>query len=125
MKDYVVDEEVTKEEEINLAFMVSADPVSFEEAERSSKWKATMDAEMNSIERNHTWQLVELPEGAKKIGVRWIYKTKLNDQGKVDKYKARLVVKWYSQQYGVNYTEVFAPVARMDTVRLIIALGSK
>lgn len=81
-----------------------------------------MDAEIKSIERNQTWVLTLLPAEAKTIGVKWIYKTKLNELGEVDKFKVRLVVKVYSQQYGVDYTEVFASVAIMDTVRMIIAL---
>jgi hypothetical protein len=84
-----------------------------------------MDSEINAIEKNNTWTLNELPEGAKKIGVKWVYKTKYNEHGDVDKYKARLVAKGYSQQHGIDYTEVFAPVARMDTVRMIIALAAQ
>lgn len=55
--------------------------------------------------------------GVKKIGVQWIYKAKLNEQGEVDKLKAPLVTNGYSQQQGVDFKEVFAPVARLDTVR--------
>lgn len=84
-----------------------------------------MDAEIRSIEKNETWSLTELPAGAKKIGVKWIYKTKLNEFSEVDKFKSRLVTKGYAQQHGVDYTEVFAPVARMDTVRMIITLASQ
>jgi hypothetical protein len=84
-----------------------------------------MDLEINSIEKNQTWTLTDLPAGCKKIGVKWLYKTKLNELGEVDKYKARLVAKGYSQQYGMDYTEVFAPVARMDTVRMIVALAAQ
>lgn len=83
-----------------------------------------MDLEIQAIEKNSTWKLVELPAGAKSTGVRWIYKTKLNEHGEVDKHKARLVVKGYAQRFGVDYTEVFAPVAHMDTVRLIIAIDA-
>ena len=60
--------------------------------------------------------------GAKKVGVKWIYKTKFNENGEVDKYKARLVAKGYTQQHGVDYTKVFAPVACMETIRLVVAL---
>jgi len=56
---------------------------------------------------------------------KWIYKTKLNENGEIDKYKARLVAKGYAQQYGVDYTEVFAQVARLDTIRLILALAAQ
>jgi hypothetical protein len=57
--------------------------------------------------------------------VKWIYKTKLNEVGEVDKFKAWLIAKGYAQQHGVDYTEVFAPMARMDTVRMIIALATQ
>jgi hypothetical protein len=62
-----------------------------------------MDAEMRSIGKNETWDLIELPKGAKRIGVKWVYKTKLNELGEVDKHKARLVAKGYAQEYGVDY----------------------
>ncbi|MCH88235.1 hypothetical protein A2U01_0009118, partial [Trifolium medium] len=63
-------------------------------------------------------------EASKKIGVKWIYKTKYNEQGKIKKYKARLVAKGYSQQHGIDYNEVFAPVARWDTIRTILAIAA-
>jgi hypothetical protein len=56
--------------------------------------------------------------------VKWVYKTKYNEHGKIDKYKACLVAKGYFQKYGVDYIEVFAPMARMDTIRMIIALAA-
>ena len=84
-----------------------------------------MDAEISAIQRNNTWELTYLPEGGKTIGVKWVYKTKLNEHGKIDKYKARLVAKGYTQQYGIDYSEVFAPVARMDTIRLILAIAAQ
>lgn len=79
-----------------------------------------MDAEIEAIERNNTWELIKMPPEGKVIGVKWIYKTKLNEKGEVDKYKACLVAKGYNQQYGVDYAQVFAPVAHLDTVRVIL-----
>ena len=69
--------------------------------------------------------LTDLPHGATIVRVKWIYKTKLNEHGEVDKYKARLVAKGYTQQHGVDYTEVFAPVACIDTIRLVFALAAQ
>ena len=118
--DYITGEGLSDtEEEANmarveietLAFMAISNPTSFQEAVGHQKWKQAMDAEIQSIERNHTWSLTALPVGTKGIGVKWIYKTKLNELGEVDKFKARLVVKGYAQEYGVDYTEVFAPMA--------------
>eukprot|EP00253_Pinus_taeda_P024252 PITA_24252 len=63
--------------------------------ERDKKWIEAMDEEMNAIERNKTWDLVELPKGKEVIGVKWVYKTKSNAEGKIERHKARLVVKWY------------------------------
>lgn len=83
-----------------------------------------MEAEIKSIEENNTWELVELPLGIKAVGVKWIYKTKFNGKGEVDKFKARLVAKGFHQIHGVDFHEVFAPVARWDTIRLILALAA-
>jgi hypothetical protein len=80
--------------------------VTYDEAVKFDTWRKTMDDEIHSIERNETWELTDLPRGAKVIGVKWIYKTKLNEKGEVEKCKARLVAKGYSQEYGVDYKEV-------------------
>lgn len=92
---------------------IPQDPVTYEEAVKNNKWKVAMDAEMEAITRNQTWELVELPQNTKCIGVKWIYKTKLNEKGNVEKHKARLVAKGYCQEQGIDYMEVYAPVARM------------
>jgi len=101
------------------------DPVNYEEAAQEDKWRKSMDDEIEAIRRNDTWELTTLPEGHKPIGVKWVYKMKTNQDRKVEKYKARLVAKGYSQQEGIDYEEVFAPVARIDTIRLIIALAAQ
>ena len=83
-------------------YTVGVDPLNFEEAVKIGKWRNVMDAEIAAIEKNGTWELINLPTGAKLVGVKWVYKTKLNEKGEVDKVKARLVVKGYVQQYGVD-----------------------
>lgn len=115
-----------EEEEMQQLAMLtsSSDPVSFEEAVKSSTWRDAMDLEIQAIERNGTWELTKLPKGAKKISVKWVFKTKLNEKGEVDKCKARLVAKGYTQQVDIDYTEVFAAVVRWDTIRLIIVLAA-
>ncbi|CAA7026210.1 unnamed protein product [Microthlaspi erraticum] len=74
--------------------------------------------------KNHTWTLVELPVGAKPTGLNWVFKLKLNSDGSINKHMARLVAKGYAQRYGVNYDEVFAPVARLETIHLLISLAA-
>ena len=68
-------------------------PSSFEEAIRDDNWVQAMDEEMNSIEKNDTWDLVDLPNDKNIIGVKWVYKTKVNEKGEIDRFKARLVAK--------------------------------
>ncbi|MCI12639.1 copia-type polyprotein, partial [Trifolium medium] len=102
-------------------FSSKDDPSNYNEAVKSDVWRIAMDQEIESIEKNDTWELVTLPKDARKIGVKWIYKTKYNEKGEVEKYKARLVAKGYSQQHGIDYNEVFAPVARWDTIRTILS----
>lgn len=79
----------------------SSDLECYQVAVKDTKWRESMDVEIASIVKNDTWELTELPAGSKKIGVKWIYRTKLNELGQVDKYKARLVVNDYSQKQGI------------------------
>ncbi|XP_057506547.1 uncharacterized mitochondrial protein AtMg00820-like [Actinidia eriantha] len=128
MKDYETGQSLSDEESANmthLALLSDGDPMTFEEAVKFEKWRQAMDQEMQAIERNDTWELMALPSGGKSIGVKWVFKTKFNKNGEVDKYKARLVAKGYCQQYGIDYAEVFAPVARLDTIRLVISLAAQ
>lgn len=106
----------------NAAVLI--EPNGYEEAHKSLAWRSAMDEELQMINKNETWQLVERPKDRRVIGVKWVFKTKLNPDGSISKHKARLVVKGYAQQYGVDYQETFAPVARYDTIRLIIALAA-
>jgi hypothetical protein len=104
---------------------MSSDPLHYEEAVKDASWRLAMDNEIKSIEKNKTWMLVTLPVEVKKIGVKWIYKTKYNEHGEFEKHKACLVAKGYTQKHGINYTEVYAPVARMETVRMVVALAAQ
>ena len=84
-----------------------------------------MDEEIKAIKKNDTWELATLPTlptRKKTPGVKWVYKLKKNAKGEVERYKARLVVKGYSRRQGIDYDEVFAPVARLETIRLLISL---
>lgn len=100
------------------------EPTNYAEAAGYAEWVDAMDKEIQSIEKNKTWNLCKLPVGHKPIGLKWVYKLKKNSDCEVVKHKARLVAKGYVQKKGVDFDEVFAPVARLDTVRLILALAA-
>ena len=101
------------------------EPADHEETLKESKWKDAMKEELFMIEKNKTWELVDRPQERKVIGVKWVFRTKLNADGSVNKYKARLVVKGYAQIFGVDYSETFAPVARLDTIILLLAISAQ
>jgi hypothetical protein len=81
-----------------------------------------MNEEMNSMKDNDVWDLVPLPDDAKPIGCKWIFKTKRDSVGNVERYKARLVAKGFTQKEGVDYKETFSPVSTKDSLRVIMAL---
>ncbi|GAA0151403.1 hypothetical protein LIER_10130 [Lithospermum erythrorhizon] len=94
MRDYVSGEGLSEEDEAyNVQDADIEDPLTFEKASQMNKWKLAMDSEIDSIQKNHTWTLTNLPSGSKKIGVKWICKTKRNENGEITKHKARLVAK--------------------------------
>ncbi|KAK5832366.1 hypothetical protein PVK06_016168 [Gossypium arboreum] len=101
------------------------EPSNYEEAARDRSWKKAMEAELEIIRKNKTWDLVDRPDQKKVIGVKWVFRAKFNSDGSLNKYKARLVVKGYSQEYGTDFMETFAPVARLDTIKLLFALAAQ
>ena len=103
----------------------SCEEQTFEEAAKDETWQKAMEEELNMIDKNNTWNLVDPPKGKDIIGLKWVYKTKYNEDGSIQKHKARLVDKSYSQQPGVDFNETFAPVARIETIRLILAIAAQ
>ncbi|KAG8479813.1 hypothetical protein CXB51_029308 [Gossypium anomalum] len=97
----------------------------FEEAAKNKNWKKAIEAELEMIHKNDTWDLVDRPDHKKVIGVKWAFRAKYNADGSLNKHKARLVVKGYSQQYGIYFMETFAPVARLDTIKLLFSLAAQ
>ena len=86
--------------------------------------KEAVNSEVESILNNHTWELVDLPPGNKPLGYKWIFKRKLKDDGTIDKYKARLVVKGFRQKEGLDYFDTYSSVTRITSIRLLIALAA-
>lgn len=111
---------------INFAFFI--DPGNVSDAlncHESKEWKNAMTEEYKSLEINKTWTLVDLPQGKKTIKAKWVFKTKVDDNGQVVRYKARLVAKGYSQRYGIDYTETYSPVVRYTSIRYLLAMAVK
>ena len=117
---------VEREEEIEEEALLieEEEPTCYREAAGQAAWEQAMKIEIEAIEKNETWSLTKLPVGHKVIGLKWVFKLKKNSNGEIIKYKARLVAKGYTQQQGVDFDEVFAPVARLDTVRVILAVAA-
>ncbi|KAG7564376.1 Ribonuclease H-like superfamily [Arabidopsis suecica] len=101
------------------------DPVSYSQAMKnvnSDKWIDASKEEIDSMAKNEVWDIVPLPERHKAVGCKWIFKTKLDCDGNVERYKARLVAKGFNQKEGIDYSETFSPVSRKDSFRIIMAL---
>jgi len=103
---------------------IGDEPATAEEAKHIAEWRDAMIEEMASIEHNQTWSLVDLPAGQRAIGLKWVFKIKKDEHGNITKHKARLVAKGYVQRQGIDYEEVFAPVARMESVRVLLAVAA-
>ncbi|GKF27368.1 ribonuclease H-like domain, reverse transcriptase, RNA-dependent DNA polymerase [Tanacetum coccineum] len=98
------------------------EPRNYNEAKLKSQWLKAMKIKLDSIVKNNTWKLIPLPKGVVPIGLKWLYKIKRNADGSIMKYKACLVAKGYVQQPEIDFDEVFAPVARLETIQILIAL---
>ena len=98
------------------------DPLTFEEAVEEEVWAQAMDEEREFIEKKQTWELVDVPKDKDVVSVKWIYKTKQDVDGNVQKHKSIMVESGFTQQPDIDFNETFTPVARMDTIRTILAI---
>jgi hypothetical protein len=100
----------------------SSDPQSYGEAAGNQFSESTMQEEYNSLLENQTWDLVSFPSGRKIFRCRWVYRTKSATDGQINRYKSKLVAKSFQQVHGVDYDETFTPVAKMDSICLVVAI---
>ena len=100
------------------------EPEVFEEVSQSSEWMTAMKEELDALQQNQTWDLVPKSRDVKPISCKWVYKIKRRPDGSIERYKARLVARGFSQQYGLDYDETFSPVAKLTTVRVLLALAA-
>jgi hypothetical protein len=107
-----------------LHLVAGEEPSSFAKADAKDYWRRAMLDELQSIDDNGTWTLTTLPTGNNTIGLKWVYKVKKDELGNIVKHTTRLVAKGYVQRAGMDFEEIFAPVARLESVRLILALAA-
>ncbi|GKU98443.1 hypothetical protein SLEP1_g11451 [Rubroshorea leprosula] len=100
------------------------EPQSYQEASSNPLWQQAMQDELQALENTRTWDLVDLPTEKSLIGCKWVYKIKTRSDGSVERYKAHLVAKGFTQEYGIDYEETFAPVARLTSVRSLLAIAA-
>ncbi|GJU38243.1 zinc finger, CCHC-type containing protein [Tanacetum coccineum] len=111
----------------SYCYSIEEDPRTYNEAMQSRDsafWKEAIDDEIGSIMENNTWVLSDLPPGCKPLGCKWIFKRKMKVDGTIDKFKARLVIQGFRQKEGIDYFDTYAPVARITTIRLLLALAA-
>ena len=99
-------------------------PKNIQEAFEIPEWKETVMEEIRALEKNETWEVMNLPRGKKPVGCKWIFTVKYKVDGTVERYKARLVAKGFTQTYGIDYTKTFAPVAKLNTIRVLLSLAA-
>lgn len=112
-----------------MVVLTENEPKSYAEAMSTPDapfWKKAVNSEMNSIMHNHTYELIELPQGFKALGCRWLMKTKLKLDGSIDKYKARLVVQRNikKKKVGLDFFDTCSPLMRITSIRILIAIAA-
>jgi Reverse transcriptase (RNA-dependent DNA polymerase) len=99
--------------------------LNYHEAITNPNWCKAIKEELKATEQNKTWVIVKLPNGKKLVGCKWVYKIKYKSDGTVERYKARLIVKRYTQTYGIDYYEIFAPVIKINIVQILFSIAIK
>jgi hypothetical protein len=106
-----------------MCFTSQVEPKNVKDALTDPTWIQAMQEELNQFHRNDVWELVKRPPGENIIGTKWIYKNKVDENGVIVRNKARLVAQGYTQVEGIDFEETFAPVARLESIRLLLAVS--
>ncbi|XP_016173919.1 uncharacterized protein LOC107616481 [Arachis ipaensis] len=102
---------------LSLAILQNPEPSTYEEAATQTCWRETIQAELQALNQNQTWCLIELPTGKKIVGCKWVFRVKFNPNGLIERHKARLVVKKFTRVQGVDYGDTFSQVMKITTLR--------
>jgi len=115
--------ESLSKEHLNYTLVVSTyhEPQTYSEACQDTKWVDAINKEIKALENNETWHFTNLPKGKKPIGCKWIFKIKYNSDSTIERHKARLVAKDYTQLEGIDFIDTFSPIAILTIVRLLLA----
>ncbi|RVW90198.1 Retrovirus-related Pol polyprotein from transposon TNT 1-94 [Vitis vinifera] len=98
-------------------------PSNIQEALQQPEWKTAIQEEIQALEKNGTWEISELPEGKRPVGCKWIFTVKLYPDGSINRFKAQLVAKGFTQSYVIDYEETFAPVAKLNSIRVLLSVA--
>ena len=104
---------------------VGVEPENYKEAINHDVWKKAKEEEIRMIGKNNTWELMVIPREIEVVSLKWIYKIKLNQEGDIQKHKARLVARVFTQKPGIDFYETFSPVARLETIRTVIVVAAQ
>jgi hypothetical protein len=107
----------------HAAFSTTLEPKEIGQALSDHNWVNSMHEELENFERNQVWELVDPPPGCKPIGTKWVWKNKEGEKGEVVRNKSRLVAQGFSQKEGIDYEETFAPVSRLEAIRILLAFS--
>ena len=124
-KSTIPNEYIVYLQELDYNIGAKNDPETFSQAmssKESNSWYSAMKEEMNSMTSNRVWDLVELPNGVKSFGCKWVFKTKKDSLGNIERHKARLIAKGFTQREGIDYMETFSSVSKKDSLRIIMTL---
>ena len=122
--DGVKTRSATQNECIYISFLSQEEPKKVKEALQDADWVLAMQEELNKFQRNKVWKLVPKPKNRSIIGIKWVFGNKMDEAGIVTRNKARLVAKGYSQEEGIDFEETFAPVARLEAIRIFLAYAA-